>query len=440
MEGLLLQYTEIIQYLDNISSLGSKLDLCRIEELLDKLGCPHEKLNYIHVAGTNGKGSSCAMLQSILTEAGYRTGMYTSPHLEKYNERYQINGQPITDEDFAAGITLIATLCTELVREGKDHPTVYEILTALAFHYFYSNKVDIVVLEVGLGGRFDATNVIKKPLLSLITSIGMDHMDFLGYSIEEIAFEKGGIIKKDCPVVLYSQGEIVYNKIKSICDERNAELTYTNQNEIQVIAQDLNHTLFSLKNEYISFPKVDLPLLGCYQIQNCATVLLACKVLQEQGINLTQTSILEGIRKTHWEGRMELCHENPLVLLDGAHNIDGITMLADSLKLYFPNKKITLLLGVLGDKEYEKMAEILLPCVHYIVLTEPLNDRKLAVDSLEETISYCNKPIFKNPDIQEAYKISLEITEKDQVIVCCGSLYMIGEIRSHIAFNRRLYL
>ncbi len=427
-----MQYNEAIQYLENISSLGSKLDLSRIEELLGKLGYPHEKLKCIHVAGTNGKGSSCAMLQSILTESGYRTGMYTSPHLEKYNERFQINGQTISDEDFAAEITLIEKLCKELVAEGKDHSTVFEVLTALAFHYFFIHEVEIVVLEVGLGGRFDATNVIKKPLLSLITSIGMDHMDFLGHSIEQIAYEKGGIIKENCPVVLYSQDEIVYNKIKCICDEKKAKLYYTPKNGIHIIAKDLQHTLFSVKNAYISFSQVNLPLLGIYQISNCATVLLACKVLQEQGLALTEISILEGIRKTRWQGRMEICRTEPLVLLDGAHNTDGITMLAESLKQYFPDKMITLVLGILGDKEYEKMAETILPLVNSVVLTEPHNDRKLAVDRLEKVISHCKKPIFKNPNIKEAYKTALCITEQDQILLCCGSLYMIGEIRKYI--------
>lgn len=431
-EGFLLQYNDAIKYINSITNLGAILGLERIKIMLEKLGNPQDHLKCIHVAGTNGKGSACTMLHSILCSAGYQTGLYTSPHLETYNERYIINGEMISDEAFADEVALMKKISDEMVAEGNGRPTVFEMLTAIAFHYFFLKKVDYLILEVGLGGRFDATNVIQKPLLSVIMSIGMDHMDFLGNSLDDIVIEKGGIVKENCPVVLYSQGSLVYNKIKSICKEKNADFYYVKNHHINIQVQNLKETVFSIDNPYFSYPHVTLRMLGDYQIQNCATVLLACSVLQKQGVFLTDNVICQGLKHAFWNGRMEICHENPLVILDGAHNVDGITMLASSVKHYFSDKKITLLLGVLGDKEYEKMVEEIVPLVDCIVLTEPLNDRKLTIDKLENAITHFHKPIYKNAKIEEAYQIAYHNTSLQDVILCCGSLYMIGEIRTYI--------
>lgn len=429
-------YNDAIAYLENISALGSKLGLERIQELLNKLDNPQNKLKCIHVAGTNGKGSACSLLKNILIEAGYKVGVYTSPHLQEYTERFEINLTPIPKEDFAKELQLIQTICKEMEQSSIGHPTIFELLTAMAFHYFLKENVDIVILEVGLGGRFDATNVITKPLLSLIMSIGMDHMDYLGHSLEQIAMEKAGIIKENCPVVLYSQSEVVYNKIMEICSGKNANLYYAKQSNIQIIKQSLKETIFSIENKYFSYPRVHLPLLGSYQMQNCATVLLACHVLQKIGLSISTTQILNGIQKAYWNGRMEVCQQNPLVVLDGAHNTDGIIALSQSIPQYFIGKKITLLLGVLGDKEYNKMTEAILPLVDTIVLTEPFNERKLTVDELESFLSSWKKPIYKNADIKQAYQLALQQTGENDVLLCCGSLYMIGEVRNYI-FNRR---
>lgn len=427
-----MNYQECIHYLEQEVGFGSVPGLERIQLLCDKLGNPEKKLSVIHVAGTNGKGSAVAMLSSVLKEAGYHVGTYTSPHLESYNERYQINGEEISDAAFAKEISLIRRLCEELEREGKPVPTLFEITTGAAFHYFYEEQVDVLILEVGLGGRFDATNVLPAPLLSLIMSISIDHTDFLGDTIEKIAMEKAGIIKKNCPVVLYSQEEIVYNIIKDAADRMDAPFYCLNDAEIIVASQTLEGTVFSVKNKNISLHNLELSLLGSYQIENCLAVLEACIVLQKCGLHISEKALREGLKNARWAGRMELCGKAPLVILDGAHNADGIRQLAKSLSLYFREKKVTLILGVLGDKEYQKMAEEILPFAETVILTEPHSERKLDVFSFARSISDFNGTVYTEKEIEAAYEKAYSLTAADGIILCCGSLYMIGAMRTYI--------
>lgn len=432
-----MNYQECIHYLEEEVGFGSVPGLERIKCLCERLGNPQQKLSVIHIAGTNGKGSAVAMLSSILKEAGYRVGTYTSPHLEKYNERFLINGKEISDEDFAREITLMKNICEELAAEGKAVPTLFEIVTGVAFHYFAEQKVDVLILEVGLGGRYDATNIVAEPLLSLIMSISIDHTDFLGDSIEKIAAEKAGIIKKNCPVVLYSQDEIVYNMVKDAADQMDAPFYCLNDAEIDVASQTLEGTVFSVKNKSMSLEKVELPLLGSYQIGNCVTVLEACRVLKKRGLQLSEEAVRRGLKNAHWAGRMEICREEPLVILDGAHNEDGIHQLAKSLSVYFRDKKVTLILGVLGDKEYHKMAEHILPHADSVILTEPHSERKLDVFTLARSISNHNGTIYTEKEIEDAYEKALSLTPAEGIILCCGSLYMIGAMRTYITNRSR---
>ncbi len=432
-----MNYQECIHYLEEEVGFGSVPGLERIELLCEKLGNPEQKLPIIHIAGTNGKGSAVAMLASILKEAGYRVGTYTSPHLERYNERFLINGAEISDDDFAREITLMKEICEELAAEGKPVPTLFEIVTGTAFHYFSEQKVDVLILEVGLGGKYDATNVVPAPLLSLIMSISIDHTDFLGDTIEKIAAEKAGIIKKNCPVVLYSQDDIVYNMIKDVADQMDAPFYCLNDAEIDVASQTLEGTVFSVKNKSMSLENLELPLLGSYQISNCLAVLEACNVLRKRGLSLSDEAIRKGLKNTHWAGRMEICGRDPLVILDGAHNADGIAQLAKSLSIYFKDRKVTLILGVLGDKEYHKMAEYILPYAGSVILTEPHSERKLDVFSLARSISNHKGTIYTEKEVENAYEKALSITPADGIILCCGSLYMIGAMRTYIS-NRSI--
>lgn len=424
-----MNYTEALEYIDSIYGLGSDLGLGRVEVLMEKMGNPQEKIKIIHVAGTNGKGSCCAMLSNILIEQGYTVGVYTSPHLEVYNERYTVNNMQITNEEFTEQISVVKTCCDQLVADGKiTQPTVFEVVTALGFNYFAQRKVDYLILEVGLGGRFDATNVIHRPVLSMITSISMDHMEFLGNTLSDIAYEKGGIIKENCPVVLYSQCDEVYNAVKKLSEQRHAKLYFAKNQGTHIKSQDITGSVFDIENEYMNYSDIRLGLLGDYQINNAATVLLACRALIDSGIEISQQSIYAGLKKAQWSGRMEIVQRDPIVLLDGAHNIDGIHMLAESLERYFSNKKITLLIGILGDKEYEKMIEMLLPLASKIVFTEPNNSRKWDINTLTETIVPYEIEVYREKNIESAFNLAKSITSKEDVLCCAGSLYLIGEL------------
>lgn len=423
---------ECIHYLEEEVGFASCPGLERIQLLCDKLGNPEKKLSVIHIAGTNGKGSAAAMLSSILAAAGFRIGTYTSPHLERYNERFLINGSEISDADFCREIALAKQACGELIAEGKEAPTLFEIITGAAFHYFARQNVDILVLEVGLGGAYDATNIVEKPLLSLIMSISIDHTEFLGPSLEQIAKEKAGIIKKNCPVVLYSQQQIVYNIVKAAASEKDAPFFCPDDAEVSVFSQNLDGTVFSVKSRLMSYQNLHLPLLGNYQVPNCVAVLSACAVLRERGIPLPEKAIREGLANARWAGRMEICGRRPLVLLDGAHNADGISQLAASLSIYFQDKKITLILGVLGDKEYRKMAEEILPFAHTVILTEPESHRKLDVLTLSRSISGFSGMIHLEKNVEHAFQKALAVTPESGVILACGSLYMVGALKSYL--------
>lgn len=432
-----MNFQESIDYLEKEIGFASVPGLERIQNLLDKLGNPQESYKTIHIAGTNGKGSATAMLSSILMQTGQKIATYTSPHLERYNERFIINGVEISDERFAEIMTETKASCDALREEGKEVPTLFEVVTAAGFLYFAKENVDIAVIEVGLGGRFDATNVMKTPLLSMIMSISLDHTEYLGTTIAQIAMEKGGIIKKNCPTVLYSQDKVVYNMIGEIATSLQSPLTCLQDATVSVSSQTLEGTIFDVTTELFSYEGVYLPLLGHHQIQNCLTVLAACHVLVQNGIALTKEHILEGLRRAKWAGRMEVFHSTPLTIIDGAHNVDGIARLSESISTYLPNTSLTLVLGVLGDKEYEEMANTILPLAKQVIFTEPHSERKLSANILANIAKNKNIPYFVEQEIPNAFQKAVEITEPNEAILCCGSLYMIGDLRKHVvAFTK----
>ncbi len=433
-----MDYSNTLDYIEKLSGLGSKLDFGRINEILERLGRPQDKLKAVHVAGTNGKGSVSSMISQMLISAGYKTGLYTSPHLEKYNERYVINNVEISDSDFVKYMYIVKECADNMDKEPIGRPTVFEQLTALAFLYFADNNVDYAVIEVGLGGRFDATNVIKSPLLSVITSISFDHMEYLGNTIESIAFEKGGIIKEGRPTVLYRQDLKVYNVIKGLCDERHSQLYYLNNGTTEIKKQDINGTVMSVKNDLYEYDNIVLPLVGEYQIKNCETALLAAYALKKEGVILSDENILNGIKNVKWNGRMEICKKEPMVIIDGAHNADGINMLVKSIKKYFSDKRIVLLMGVLGDKDYEKMAAQIVPLAETTVITQPDSSRALSVEGFKKTVEkYCDN-VYGFENIEEAYSFALDLTGKDDVLICAGSLYLIGRLRQIIVGGNKI--
>ena len=289
-----------------------------------------------------------------------------------------------------------------------------------------------MILEVGLGGRFDATNVVKKPVLSAIAQIGMDHMDYLGDTIEKIAFEKGGIIKENAPAVLYFQDKAVYNVIKSICDEKNAELYYPEYQDIEVVSRDFRGTVFTLKTDLYEYKNLAIKLLGNYQMENASFAVCAAYALQCSGISVSEENIRNGLKNARWEGRMELFDTRPMVLLEGAHNIDGIRELRSSLETYFKEIPITLLLGVLGDKEYDKMLREIVPLCDRIVLTKPENTRALDLNILKERTEKIKPVEFISENINEAFEYGFTHAEENGVLCCAGSLYLVGDVKKHV--------
>ncbi len=424
-----MNYAETLEYLQELyGMLGYDLGLERIYALMESMSNPQDSLKVIHVAGTNGKGSICSMVSSVLVTAGYTVGVYTSPHLEKYNERITINGIQISDDDFAEYLTDVKKHCEAIVKNGIGQPTIFEVVTAAAFKYFYDNKVDYVVLEVGMGGRCDATNVVKKPECSIIASISLDHTEYLGGTLGKIAYEKGGIIKSGCPTVLLTDNEEIYSVINEICIQRSSKLYYAETTGAKIIKQDINGTVFDVENGVVSFKNIKIGLLGEYQIVNATEVLMAFKAMKDNGMDISDEIIKEGLAKAKWNGRMEIVENNPMVILDGAHNLDGISMLFKSLKKYFSDKKITMLIGILGDKEYEKMLELIMPIAAKAVFTEPHSNRKWNINEVSHLVEKYNTEIHIEKDIDEAYSLAKSITGKEDVVVCAGSLYLIGEL------------
>lgn len=422
-----MDYSHAIEYIENIVTDGFKPELKRIEYLLELLDNPQNSLNVIHVAGTNGKGSTCAMLESILRHSGYSVGLYTSPHLERYNERIKFNGTDIDDTDFCKLTQYIAQKCNDMVKAGKQHPSIFEFITAIAFCYFKNCNPDFVILEVGIGGRFDATNTVKSPLVSIITSIGFDHTEYLGNTLESIAFEKGGIIKKNCPTVLYFNSDRVYNVIENLCIENNSKLYYSSNLKFDIKYDDLDKMIFSIETDFFKYSEICMNMIGQYQIYNAATALLAVEVLKDLGIEIS--NVLHGIGMASWAGRMEIVSSNPYMLLDGAHNPDGIEMLYNYIKSHFKSKSITLVIGIFKDKQYQQMANIM-DLVDNIVITEPPSSRALSVDKLKSLVLNHNPNTYVHTDVCKAIEIANNITKSDGIIICTGSLYLIGKIRN----------
>ena len=431
-----MEYKQAVAWLDSCYGKSAKEGLTGIRRLLNKLGNPQNNLKFIHIAGTNGKGSVSAMLDCVLRKSGLSVGLYTSPHLSRYNERYRLNGIEISDEEFGNEMERLKSAVDQVQQETGIVPTIFEIVTAFAFDWYAFKKPDIVIMDVGLGGRSDCTNVLEEPLLTVITSVGFDHMTFLGDTLEQIAWEKAGIIKSNRPVVVYPEiRKEAYEVIRKIAEEKNAPLYYAFDEKREIICEDLNKSVFSVKNQYYDLDQIELHLTGGYQILNCSQALLCCYVLQKLGLSISKSAIFDGIEETVWPGRMEQVHSHPLVFLEGAHNSDGFQKLRESMKIYFPNKKVTLLVGVLADKEYKKMAGYLLPYLENIVVTEPKSQRALSANLLAKHFADCRGKLVIEKNSQKAFEIAYKLTGPEDVLICAGSLYLIGELRDILSQN-----
>lgn len=425
-----MNYNEVMNYYENLGCSKINLGLERISRLLRELGSPDKSQKYIHIAGTNGKGSIANYTYNILVDAGYKVGIYTSPYLIKMNEVIKAGSECISDDDFARITSHVKSVIESSPSLNKEGLTSFEILTAVALLYFYEKKCDFVILEVGLGGRLDATNVIEKPLVSVISKIGYDHVNILGNEIEDIAKEKAGIIKDNSVVVLSPQDfEAVSYVIKSYCDKYNATLNYVNREEIFV---HNNQNELEQIFDYKDIKNLKIKLLGKHQINNAATAIEVVLALEKYGFNIDKSNLVNGLINTRWQCRLELVSTKPKIFIDGAHNVDGINTVAEFFKTNFKGKKIKFIFGVLKDKNYKEMIGKIAPIAESIFTVSPKNERALDAQTLSEAIKEYNIKTKACSSIEEAIDLVLWESVDSSIICICGSLYYVGEARNLI--------
>jgi len=425
-----MQINDALSWLYSYSKYGSKLGLERITGLLNLLNNPHHKLQAIHVTGTNGKGSVCRFLGSILTHAGYKTGIYLSPHLERFSERMLINGNEISDEELIQLVQQIKPVISKLEKKGII-PTFFEIITAMAFTHFYQKKVDFVVIEVGLGGRFDATNVIQ-PLLSIITNISLEHTQYLGDDVTSVAYEKAGIIKSDAPVVTAAGNEALL-VIEAAAKEKKVSIINVTSDSWKRIYYSLESQQFIIKGKLKDY-QVQTSILGEYQGQNLAVTIHALEQLQLMGIFISDTDIIEGISTTENPGRMEILSYEPIVLLDGAHNAAGMKMLVTSLRNDFSFNNLIMIVGILKDKNIEEMLKSLIEISNIIIFTQSENPRASEPEHLASIASHYafSGNIIVEPCLKKAIITAFEKVNKKDIVCISGSLFTVGEARTII--------
>lgn len=427
-----MNVNEAISYIESTHKFGTRLGLESMTELLDAMDNPQKKLKFIHIAGTNGKGSTSTMTATILKEAGYKTGLFTSPFLEKFNERIQINNCPISDDGLVSATAFVKERIEIMLKQGKPHPTEFEMVTAVGMQYFYQEQVDLVVLEVGMGGRLDATNIIENPLAVVIMSISMDHTDYLGTTLGEIAFEKASIIKDNSDVVVYPQEPEALKAIEDFAKSKNARVVYVNPADIEIIDHHTAYQTLNYLGQHLKLKRFDLRLLGSHQSLNCLTALEVIALLKDKGYTIPEEAITQALATVVFPGRFEIFSESPVILIDGAHNANGIQAFVKNMDLYFPNRNINLYFGMLEDKDIEESLTYLVPIAKNIHTLTPNSDRALPAREMAKLIkdSY-QKEVTFHDTIKEAVE-SIDLSDTDAVNVFVGSLYMIGESRTHI--------
>lgn len=426
-----MKYEEAMKYITEVGNFGSNYGLERTYKLLEHLGNPERDLKLIHIAGTNGKGSTTSMITEILMGEGYKVGMYTSPFIEEFEERIQINRNNIPKESLAILMDEIKVAVDKVIEAGYNHPTEFEIITVLMLLYFKKENIDFGVIEVGLGGTLDSTNVIK-PIIQVITSISFDHTNLLGNTLEKIAREKAGIIKKGIPTVIYPQQEEVLKVIKNKCFEMDSELYIANNENLKfknIVNLDKPYQLLKYNNEIY----ILLPLLGEHQIINLSVAMQAIEVLNNKNIiDISIANIVKSIKNVSWKGRLEVLSNNPYVVIDGAHNIQGIKTLSRNIKKYFKYENLYLILGILADKDVEEMIKIITPMAKKVYSVTPNSIRGELAESLKDEVSKFNKNCKAFDKYEEAYLEALNDASEKDLILASGSLYMIGDMRKII--------
>ena len=416
-----MNYTEALEYIHSICWTFTKPGLERISTLCEKLGNPQNGLKFVHVAGTNGKGSFCSMLESVLRHAGYKTGLFTSPYIKVFNERMQFCGENIADDELAEITEYVKPFADAM----EDKPTEFELITAIGFEYFKRKNCDVVILEAGMGGRLDSTNIINSSLLSVITGIALDHTAFLGDTPEKIAAEKAGIIKKDGCILFGGNSKGVEEVIKNKASEMNAEYHFADKSGLEILSSDLSGSVFN----YGKYKEVKLPLLGLYQPLNAVNVLCAVELLCDKGFAVEESALRDGLLAARWPARFEIISRNPLIIFDGAHNPEGIETATESIKRYFGDRKVAVLTGVMKDKDYNYIAGKFSEIADRAFTITPQNPRALPAEEYAKVLEAKGITATHYDSVTSALAEAKEYARSSaSPLVCLGSLYMYCEV------------
>ncbi len=422
-----MHYRETLEYIQSLNQYGSVLGLDNMLRLCEKLGHAETRCKFIHIAGTNGKGSTSAYIAHMLMAAGFRVGRYVSPTITDYRERFQIGKRMITQKDLCEYVERLKAVCEELVAEGYPHPTPFEVETALGFLYFAEKNCDYVVLEVGMGGATDATNVIPAPVACVWASISMDHMGFLGKDLTSIARVKAGIAKEGSLLISCKQEREVEEVLQKQAEQVGGALVVADVNKATGIKYGLTTQQFSYKG----FSKLKIHLAGIHQISNAVTAVEVMLQLREIGIDISDKAIYKGLEDTLWQARLEVLGKQPLFVIDGAHNEDAARKLVSSIETYFFGKRMIYIMGVLKDKEYEKILSMTAKYAeHILTITPPENPRALGAYELALAAREYHNQVTNLSSLEEAVEVSHLLADKDTVILCFGSLSYLGAIKN----------
>ncbi len=420
-----MNYLEAINYIEEKNKLGSVLGLDSIKELLKRLGNPQESLKVIHIAGTNGKGSILAYIDSTLRQVGANVGRYISPTIFTYLERFQINGVYMTPEEFSHYLYRVSQSIATMEKEGLSSPTAFEIETAISFLYFLDKKVDYVLLETGMGGRLDATNVVMAPICTIIASVSMDHMNFLGNTIERIAYEKAGIIKENVPCVIYPGKREGIKIIEEVCEKQNVSMIYAKEDKVTILKDELDNIIFNYKNKEYA-----IAMSGYHQVLNAITAIETLKIIGGQDNRLDYEAIRAGLKNAIWPGRFEVLRKHPYVIRDGAHNEDAARVLRATIEKHFTNMRIVYIIGMLRDKEYDKVLDITMPFAHSVYTITTKGPRALESSVLANKAREYTDLVYDKgeEDINKVLWEAMGEASKQGVVIVFGSLSYIGNI------------
>lgn len=413
-----------LSYIHSVAWQGSRPGLSRTRELLHKMGDPQKKLRFIHVAGTNGKGSTCAMLESILRHAGYRTGLYTSPYISRFQERMQVGGVPVSDEMLCAVTEFVQPFADAML----DPPTEFELVTAIAMEFFARSSCDIVLLECGMGGELDSTNVIDTPECAVMCTIGLDHMEYLGNTLSQIARTKAGIFKPGGLCVTYPAEAEVESVYREVAEKRQLDWRKADFSRLHAICHDLNGQRFA----FDGFGTLQLSLLGRNQLDNAAMALSVVEALREKGWEVPDSAVSKGLANVQWPGRFELLRRSPDILVDGGHNSQCMQALCENIRAYLPDRNIIAVAGVLADKDYDAMFQPVLPYVKRLITVTPPNPRALHAKDLAAALHRLGAETLAAESVEDGLALALQLSGQSDAVLVFGSLYMLGDVRQYI--------